>query len=255
MTPETSPSIQLMKSRNRLLHIFPIAIAAIGITPQAASAAYSLVNGDFEDTSGTFPTGWTGSASDAGGFASGSHDALLTSGNSITQDFSGDPRTIATAENYDFQLDFAFRTSALSTTSDQRFRLRDNNNAGDLITLGFETAATGGGTALSYFSGGWNTAIDAAFTAGTTYYIRVIGSDLDLASRSYTIGYSTNGVDYTTSGDITGFHAFSPGVDFETIRFEAGTSTLRIDAVSVVPEPSIVLLGGLGVLGLLRRRR
>lgn len=221
-----------------------------------ASAAYVLVNGDFEDTSGTFPNGWSGvSTFNAGGFASGSADAGMSSGGSITQDFSGGP-SIDTSENYDFQLDFAFRTSAITVDSNQRFRLRSNNNSGDIITLGFETAATGGGTALSAFSGSWSTVLDVAFAASTTYYFRLIGSDWDDAARSYTIAYSTDGASYTTSAPITSFHGTPGGaLDFETFRFEAGSTTSRIDAVTVVPEPTVFLLGGLGLLGLLRRRR
>lgn len=229
-------------------------LSALATLP--ASAAYTLVNGDFEDTSGTFPNGWVGTSTfNAGGFASGSADAGMSSGGSITQDFSGGP-SIDTSENYDFQLDFAFRTGAISTTTDQRFRLRNNNNVGDIITLGFETAATGGGTALSAFSGTWSTVLDVAFASGTTYYFRVIGSDWDNASRSYTIGYSTDGTSFTTSAPITSFHGTPGGtVDFETFRVEAGTTTTRIDNVSVIPEPSVALLGSLSLLGLLRRRR
>ena len=77
-----------------------------------ASAAYTLVNGDFEDATGSptaVPTDWNATASvfQNGGFASGSTaDAQLPAGNSIYQDFSGGP-TVNTSENYDFQLDFA----------------------------------------------------------------------------------------------------------------------------------------------------
>jgi hypothetical protein len=230
-------------------------LSALATLP--ASAAYTLVNGDFEDTSGTFPNGWVGTSTfNAGGFASGSADAGMSSGGSITQDFSGGP-TIDTSENYDFQLDFAFRTSAISKTTGQRFRLSSNNSGYIIVSLGFATDATGGGTALSYFNGSsFQTALDVAFTSGTTYYFRVIGSDWDNASRSYTIGYSTDGVNYTTSGSITGFHNAPGGAnDFETFRVEAGSTTSRIDAVTVVPEPSVALLGSLSLLGLLRRRR
>lgn len=221
-----------------------------------ASAAYTLANGDFEDTSVPFPNGWTGvSTFVAAGFASGSADAGITSGGSITQDFSGGP-TVDTSENYNFQLDFAFRTSAISTSSGQRFRLRNNNNVGDIVTFGFQTAATGGGTALSAYSGTWSTVLDVAFASGTTYYFRVIGSDWDNASRSYTIGYSTDGTNFTTSAPITSFHGTPGGaVDFETFRVDAGSTTTRIDAVTVIPEPTAALLGGFGLLAMLRRRR
>ncbi|MCW1922071.1 hypothetical protein OKA05_05870 [Luteolibacter arcticus] len=234
-------------------------IAGLCAGTTSSHAAYVLINGSFEDTSLPFPNGWTpgGTITDPGGagFANGTADAFMDAGESITQDFSGGVTT-ATAENYNFQLDFAFRSSSLSTTSDQRFRLRDHNNTGEMISLGFETAATGGGTALSYFNGSsWITAIDAAFSLSTTYYFRVNGYNFDQAGRDYTVGYSTDGINFTTGANITGFHGTTFGADFETVRFESGGSQMRIDAVSIVPEPSAALLGGLGLLALLRRRR
>lgn len=243
-----------MRTSLPILFLLPLALPC--------QAAYVLTNGDFEDSTGTFPAGWTagGSITDpaGAGFANGNADAFLDPGESITQDFSGGV-TIPTAENYLFQLDFAFRTSSLTTSTDQRIRLRDHNNAGDLITLGFETSATAGGTALSYFNGStWSRAFDTAITTGTTYYFRVNGYDLEGPGRYYTIGMSTDGINFTTTGNLTLFHDNSPGAvgrDVETIRFESGTSQMRIDVVTVVPEPAFALLGSLGVLGLLRRRR
>ena len=244
----------------------PLACLCSLLAPIApAHAAYTLINGNFEDTSGTFPAGWTtvGTVNNPGsaGFPGSAADAFLDPGESITQDFSGGAGT-ATAENYNFQLDFAFRTSSISTATNQRIRLRDNNNTGDLITLGFATTASGGGAALSYYNGGtWTTAVDLGIATGTTYHVRVSGFNLDQAGRYYTIGLSTDGISFTTTANITAFHdntAGAVGRDFESIRFESGTSQFRIDGVSVVPEPSAALLGGLGGLGLLaaiRRRR
>lgn len=233
-------------------------LAASFLAAPLSHAAYVLTNGNFEDTTGTFPNGWTttGSVGNGGGFVPGSTaDATMQSGATLGQDFSGGTST-ATAENYNFQLDFAFRTSSLTIDTNQRIRLRDHNNSGDIITLGFENNATGGGVALSYYIGAtlsWQTAHDVAFATGTTYYFRVNGSNLDQAGRSYTIGYSTDGTNFTTTAPITTFHGGSG--DFETITFDAGTAVTRIDGVSVIPEPSTVLLGALGMLALLRRRR
>lgn len=252
-----------MKSAPRLLAL--LALLALLVASSASShAAYTLVNGSFEDTSDPFPTGWTTTgtvdANAAGGFGSGNPTSafLNPSGNtpsSITQDFSGGS-TFGTDENYNLQLDWAFRTSALSTTTDQRFRFRDNNNSDDRITLGFESAATAGGLALSYFTsggGGWQPAVDQTISVGTTWYFRLNVYDFDQASRYYTLGVSTDGINYTTGPNLSGFHGATG--DIESFRIESGSSQVRVDSISVIPEPAVAFLGGLGLLGLLRRRR
>ena len=88
--------------------------------------------------------------------------------------------------------------------------------------------------------------------------MRVIGTDLDVTSAGATRWFFNDGTTYTTSSAITGFHTPAATYrDFESVGFEstAGGPTFTVDNISVVPEPSAALLGGLGMLALLRRRR
>jgi hypothetical protein len=173
----------------------------------------------------------------------------------ISQDFSNG--VTGTAENYDFQLDFTFSVSAAN--QNQRIRIRDNNNSGDIITLRLNS-----GNGLQMFRGIsmptpnnlWENALSFTVANNTTYHMRLIGSDFDLSSRSYTVGLSADGITYTTSSPLVTFHSAASGSDFETVVFESGGSTtMTIDNVTVIPEPAAALLGGIGLLALLRRRR
>lgn len=217
-----------------------LSIVLLLCAPMVASAAYTLTNGNF--ASGT--TGWT-----TGGTVNASSGAaVLSASSSVSQDFSS--ATVGTAENYDFQLDFSFQVSALN--QNQRIRIRDNANSGDLITLRFNS-----GSGIQAFSSAvWNNALTFSHAINTTYWLRVTGVDLDLSSRSFTVAMSTDGVNYTSSSSLSLFHFAGVGTDFETLTFESGASTsMTLDNVTVIPESSTALLGGLGLFALLRRRR
>lgn len=215
--------------------------------PAVSSAAYILTNGNFASNN---TTGWT----TTGTVSATSGAAVLSAGASILQDFSNGAGT-ATAENYDFQLDFTFQVSA--SNQNQRIRIRDNSNANDIITLRLNS-----GTGVQAFSGlasgslGWQSALAFTVANNTNYFFRVTGVDLDLSSRSFTVGLSSDGINYTTSSALTWFHSAAVGSDFETIVFESGASTtLTVDNVTVVPEPGSAALAALATLGLVRRRR
>jgi hypothetical protein len=118
------------------------------------------------------------------------------------------------------------------------------------------------------------TQADSTFanTATTTVTGLTIGLVYDLAfdvaARSGAFGTVTVDVDGTQVGSFnqsigtsfaTQTYTFTASAATASIRFNYG-STLNgngyvLDNVTVVPEPSAALLGGLGILGLLRRRR
>jgi hypothetical protein len=228
--------------KHTMKHIILIG-TSLALSALASHAAITLVNGDFEDTSGTFPTGWSGTATQE---TTNPLEGLVSaSAAAIEQDFAA-----TDADGlYNFQLDFMVNLD--SVTADQRVRIRDDASSSyDIITLRF------GSGGIDRYSGGWAQAVASTIKADTTYHVRVIGSDLDQSDRSYTVGISSDGSSYTTSASLTAFHSAPVGANFEIIRFESAGGGATWDAVTVVPEPSAaVLLGSLLGFGLLCHRR
>lgn len=200
--------------------------------------------------------------------AGGGASALIGTSGILRQDYA-----TATTDGFgpggfanQFQIDFAFSASVLSSASTNRIRLRGDNDSGDLITLRIDSDG------VKYFnsSNTWVTGVTGAYTTNTTYYFRVTGNYTGpaggtngLATGSYTLGLSTDGVNYTNSSLISSFHGNTPikTQAIESIGFESGsTGTVTVDNISVtaVPEPSTYGLMGAGALAavaIVRRRR
>ena len=87
-----------------------------------------------------------------------------------------------------------------------------------------------------------------SISANTTYFLRVTGSNLDLPGRAFTLGFSTDGVNYTTATPSTRFHIAPVGTAFETLRLEGLNATFTVDNVSVVPEAATSTLLAAGLL-------
>lgn len=115
--------------------------------------------------------------------------------------------------------------------------------------IGTDVATNGDGTAIE---GGWNGQMRQYFVIGT---ITSTGGDVDVTLDYYRDAY--DGVAETSRTISLG----TVNDTFNTLTFKAdggmNLDELRVadDFTSVLPEPSTALLGGLGLLCLLRRRR
>jgi MYXO-CTERM domain-containing protein len=206
-----------MKHKQRM--ILPLAMIASLTLASSASAALAIVNGGFETTTGYTPGG-------NGNWRSG-----------IATGWNGP----APAEPYAYYVDGNGWVANLAWTSmtDPTFAplyqdigmLDGTSN----ITLTFDYgtfAAVGLGVGI------WNGAsFDAGDLLGTTFY-----NAGDTGSKSFTVNNVAGG------GNIRiGFWSTVNGG-------AAGLDNVAV-SVTAVPEPSATLLGGLGMLALLRRRR
>lgn len=153
-------------------------------------------------------------------------------------------------------------------------------NAGDAIdhaAYGIVTGITGGSTVHTYIT----------YDLGALYNISQVDvytgwNDSGRDDSSFEVHFSVDGVTYVKAGDyfkgpddtnqistpVTNLHRFTEdtsgeiasGVRYVQFIFtdadngRAGLVELDVFGTAV-PEPSVALLGGLGVLGLLRRRR
>lgn len=150
-------------------------------------------------------------------------------------------------------------------------------NAGQNVQQSFATIGSGGATADQYndytitFDAGWRgRAVGQPFSF-TLSLINVTDSTI-LGSATYTLPAPTVAV-----GNTYAVHATGASVNFtynntlgslvgDTVALrisgagttnDGGVNTAWVDNISVtaIPEPSAALLGGLGLLALLRRRR
>jgi hypothetical protein len=159
--------------------------------------------------------------------------------------------------------------------------------AGNPFGYGGQPTAPQAGTGQAQFSNGWSGTGYSASIKDTTGYAFTVGQTVSLnffmsgrnGADDGTLDLTVALIDVATDAVINSFGTFSAtdndnswqskttadytivtagtyGVRFSTVA-EGGDRTTYLDSVSynVVPEPSTALLGGLGVLALLRRRR
>jgi len=243
-----------MNPRNHTTTRTLAVIAGLALAAGSANAAV-LINGDFE--TGDL-TGWTGGGGTTGSVVSttsplaGTYSAVQTpkAAQQLYQAFTTITLTATTSFIFsasdpgganDRSMNVTFRGSGYTGGSPQiNLRLTDvgNNSTGDIQVFDGAT---------------WQTVLTSAvtFNTSTAFSLTInsygVGSTYDL-----TVGSSTaTGLSYFHGGVLANFAQLS----FVNASNTAG-STLKIDNVSVIPEPSAAaLLGGLGGLLLLRRRR
>ncbi|MCP5532618.1 MAG: hypothetical protein H7A49_12620 [Akkermansiaceae bacterium] len=212
-----------------------LAAVAYPLTATKVSDANLVPNGDFETDSsgGVFPLGWgvTGTPTEIASFIPGEGSAVsLAPGQELSQDIF--PTGFDGLSN--FQADFAFRFSQ----EDQVHRLRvEGANGLDRLTLRL-IANTAADDSIDAFNAGvWATAVGGlSLDVDTTYFVRVIGHDWGAAGAGYTVGFSTDGMNYNTSLDMSAFHA-TANVPMETVTFGCGAtagSSLSVENVSVI---------------------
>lgn len=220
-------------------------IASVFVATFAMTAQAQLVNGDFEDLTGTFPNGWTtgGVVSVTTGIAAGSTNAAyLEPGGSVEQDF------IETSGFVGFQFDYVLKLDPNDPNGDvslnNRLRLRGAGN-GNLVTIRLQP------NGLQKFTGGfgWFTMIpDESFPSGSvkngvTYYIRVVVGEFDGdAPTEYQAFLSEDGLNYVAGPVVNSFHQQGiSSVDrpLEIVRFEAGSDDAMILDSCVVTEQTI----------------
>lgn len=130
-----------------------------------------------------------------------------------------------------------------------------SNNQTNIITLKFNDSNT---STLFLNDGGSDfTQGDVAYTDNTIYDFTLsttIGGDKYSWSVIQRGGGTASGTDFTFSGSGTTLTNVSGIAFFWSADAGSGNDGF-IDNVSIIPEPSSALLGALGALMLLRRRR
>ncbi|RYD30144.1 MAG: PEP-CTERM sorting domain-containing protein [Verrucomicrobiaceae bacterium] len=221
---------------------FRVATAAIGLASgaHAASLVPSFENG---------LTGWTTGGDVSTGLHSGRHVAVVTTAHSSLEDgvdainLSGSDPLVGGGELEDFVgitvggldrdiLDQAMEGSAL--------KLGMTVAAGDVLTFEWNL--------LSHDSLG----LDYAFFMVNGVVVNTFSSALavNVASGAFgnETGFTSMSYQFTSSGPVEIAFGVVDMTDY------VGTSTLMLGNVAI-PEPSAALLGALGIIPLLRRRR
>ena len=206
----------------------------------AVSFTGAEINQTFTGYDGSVgPVGWTADGFSSGGFEPrGSSTGGVTTGGTYAFDIGGGNIALGvqpggsdfTPGHYGLEItnDSGITVSAWNVAFDGFF-LNDQGRANSL-SLGYSTD----GVNFSLVGGGSFTSLEGADPLG------------------WTVGVNYSGVISAPVADGSSLFLRWTGAD------ESGSGSrdeFAIDNVSVIPEPSTALLGGLALLGLLRRRR
>lgn len=179
-------------------------------------------------------------------FALGNNTIILT----VTLGATGNSNSFAYAG---FSTDTWVAAATTATASE--FNAAGRGQAQGL-TLGFEHDTIGATTSSLYrdtLAGDTNTdnRVALSTTLATTYTLTVAADGSGFANSAVTL------TDGTNTASITGYDATALRTLFLGVEATTGTSTANFDSIQLeaVPEPSAALLGAVGLLGLLRRRR
>jgi len=269
-----------------LPHVSALALA-VALGANSASAAV-IASADFEDnTLGTIVgqaggSGWTNTWSAAAASANVVSGGLSYSNGSVAS--SGGSHAIEIISGTGSVLNSALQRSfsTQTVTLYMSFLWQDSANnesptaSGDFTQVGFDNASTDGNPNLSFLrnngnltlrngtGGGVDTGLDGSIgttymivvkaTKGATYYTADMWVNPTSLTEVAPLASNTANSGINDIGTFlvrTAFMETSDAFQIDNIRIGTEWS----DVVLAVPEPSAALLGGLGTLMLLRRRR
>ncbi len=255
---------------------FLVVVAVFGLIAPV-SAENILVNGDFEDTSGTFPTGWSNSSSSTSqhtGIAPGSTTAAYVdsaTNGTLGQSFD----TLGPQWVVDFYFATEFGTDRgldlnIQMPSDPYIHVVVNSAGRIQLYNGIPAESGSGWQTLTTLDGIVQASVDDDSSgdfssAGDTlnvHHMRLEGRDFGTSSAEYDV-YLSDANSTTFSHSVLGLTAFQnaastplgAGIDAVTFPTLYGNGSFVVDDVVVVPEPSTWALGLLAVVGLALFRR
>jgi MYXO-CTERM domain-containing protein len=204
-----------MKHKHRM--ILPLAMIASLTLASSASAALAIVNGNFETTAG-----YTGSGEWRGGIATGWSGPSTAS--NVYRYYTNNGNVLANLE----------WTSVSTGTIQPLYQDIGTLDGTSNITLTFDYVRFG------------SSPLNVAIYNGASF-------DTVLGTATYAAG--DFGSKSITVNNVTGATAIRIGFwQGDILDKAAGLDNVAV-SVTAIPEPSAALLGGLGMLCLLRRRR
>lgn len=246
-TPKlTHPSIVKKNQRTtpQALPAIAAALTLLAAPAHAASVVYEFTGGSLAPTVSGLPAGVTASNFSIGDFAAGTlqSDALRLTGADVTETTTGGSITANTVLSFSLTIPSGATLDLASITYDYTFSGIDNRS----IWARTYTSIPPGNAANDTIGKFGKTSGDPVSATDVTV-------SLDDPESNPFRGSNVNNGDFTglTDQTITFYMPmFKSGtvVDAEYIQFDNVT-------LNVIPEPSTALLGALGMLALLRRRR
>lgn len=242
-----------------------LSLIALGITPSASAA---VLIADFEEptyTTGNIAgqDGWSNNASGGGqSVVTTTSSGLYTGGQGLQGNTYLGAKSSILAGNQ-IQYDFHFQTA---TSSSERVSAGFWLDDGDATFQASEFGASGGlisGATFGVRGANYGTEFGSGVspTAGTWYQVLLSYDDLTSSVTMDVIDLTNGGavVDLDPGGAGSSFtHTFTsqyggPVSDADGIGVRS-SGNYTMDNIYSVPEPSIAVLGLLGMAGLLRRR-
>lgn len=170
---------------------------------------------------------------------------------SLNYDIAAAANTLSSA----LQISFNMSVSNPNGDSWSSFTIGNQNPFVNAGTVGFSSLFRDSG-ATQQFSNGGDIGSSATFTDGQL--ITFILSDFGGSGSAFNSDGETDVVKMYVNGSLTNtFSGLNLNETHQFISFHANNVVANIDNLSItaIPEPSAALLGGLGLLALLRRRR